>query len=516
MTSTSDSVIGRNAKSTWVAAILVVLVSLTAVGAIVGSASESPTLVLTATLALWFLAVTWSALLAPGGYVLCAFLISFFVFLLARPTIVLIFGGDPHALSGLFGTNFWSLPLISDIFTLLYVTLAGLLVGGLVVNGLRNGKSVLDAKSSLTARGRINKSVRTWSLIIFFISAPFRVLTLLERGAAASSGDFYDLRVASMSSLPGGVHLVAGMADVMFFAFLATRPTKRETIIPILTFLAIGVISLGTWQRAEFVLSTIFVILYLIHRQHTDVTGERWISRRMVLGGALLLIPIVALLQFLGEIRGRTSASTSYPLFGLLDFLYSQGVTVNVIGYSLALEDRIPENKFYSLGPAIEFIKWNVGSIFTGAGYPTGQSVERAADGHQFSHLISYLVMPEMYLQGSGYGSSFVAELWIDAGLPGLIAGSFALGAALMLLPRLLLSRSVVLNTLALMVLCEIMFTPRANFIGYLVSPLGTSSLIGAALLSLAVLLTTRRGRNAIPSYSSPSRTLTRVRRRTR
>lgn len=498
MTTTPTTSVPTSTRPVWVAAILVVLVSATAVVANVGFATKSPTLVLVATLALWLLAVLWSVLLAPGGYVFCAFLVSFFVFLLARPAIVLLFGADPQALTGLFGTNFWSQPLITDMFMLLYVSLSGLVLGGLIVSGLRARTRAPVAAAAWTEVGEFTKAVRTWSLVLFFVALPFQVIILLERGAAASGGNFYELRVASASSLPSIVHLIAGMVNVFFFAFLATRPRKDQAVVPILAFFTLGVISLSTWQRSDFVLSAMFIILYLIHRHQTDTSGERWISRRMVVSGAALLLPVVAALQFLGEIRGRSSASTSYPLFGLVDFLYGQGVTVNVIGYAISMEERVPEGKYYSFGPAIEFVRWNLGRVFTGADYPTGQTLERAADGHQFAHLISYLVMPDMYLQGSGYGSSFVAELWIDAGLAGLVLGSMALGVGLMVLPRILLSRNIVVTALALMVMCEIMFTPRANFIGYLVTPLGVSSLGGAALLAFIVFLTTRRDHERI------------------
>lgn len=481
------------AKSTrysmWLGPVLIVFMALSTAVALLGLTLTSPGVVMGATLALWLAATFWAAFSVPGGYVFCAFLVSYFVFLLARPAIVMLFGPDPQALTGAYGTNFWSEPLLTEVFLLLYLGLMAMVVGAFIATSIK-GRAPLRRKDSSELNWSRVQAVQTWAKICYFVTLPFAALVLIERSQMVSTGGFYDLRVESATSLPGIVHLLSGMNDVFFFAFLATWPSKRKAVPAILGYVLLVTLSLMTWQRSDFVLGVLFVVLYLIHRQHTDTTSERWISWRIAATGAVLLVPVVALLQSLGDIRGRSSAETSYPLFGLVDFLYNQGVTVNVVGYAIAMEDRVPEGRFYSFGPAIEFLKWNVGSIFSGDSYPTGQTAERVAEGHQLSHTISFLIMPDLYLQGSGYGSSFIAELWLDGGIIALFVGSVLLGIALVMMPRMLNVRSIVVTTALLMILNQIMFTPRANFIGFLVTPFGVPSLIGAATLVALTMLT--------------------------
>lgn len=460
----------------------------------IGLNQASAPLTLVALLVILVTAIAWSFRQISQRFIFVAFISCFFVFLISRPTISLFFDAPESPARQTLGTNFSSERLQIDILSCLYLAAAGLLIGAALV-APRFKKQTLEAYDS--GQAPWIRSVRFWSLVLFFSTMPFQALVLLDVSSTVATSGFYENRVQAVSGLPSIVHIIAGMFDVGFFVFLATRPSKRAASIPILAYVALAALSLATWQRSSFILSIVFVLMYLVHRHGTDAEATKWITARFVAITTLAAIPLGALMLSIGNLRGRQGQASEYPLFGFLDFLYGQGISINVVGYAIALEDRVADNKFYSFGPLIEFFKWNVGSLLTGAEAPVGQNAVRAIEGHQFAHAISYAVMPDVYLSGSGYGSSFVAELWTDFGPMGILIGSMALGAFLMWLPRVLSSRNLLLATVGLMVMREIMFVPRASLVQFLVSPFETSNLVAGVLLTILVLLTTRRASKA-------------------
>src|SRR5690606_3586624 len=112
----------------------------------------------------------------------------------------------------------------------------------------------------------------------------------------------------------------------------------------------------------------------------------------------------------------------------IFEFFYAQGVSANVIGYTMVLDESIPDGKLYSIGPILQFISNYYGYFIQGIPMPSGQTVELALNGYLFSHTISYLIMPTLYLAGIGYGSSYIAELYADFGYFGIIFGSLFYG----------------------------------------------------------------------------------------
>src|SRR5690606_4837101 len=115
----------------------------------------------------------------------------------------------------------------------------------------------------------------------------------------------------------------------------------------------------------------------------------------------------------------------------------------------------IPDGRFYSLGPVVEFVRYRVLGLVTGETQLVGNTAERALEGHLFSHTVSYLAIPDVYVRGSGYGSSFVAELYVDGGYPGVLLGSMVIGAVTVALTAML-GQGTVLRLLALLMVRQL------------------------------------------------------------
>ena len=62
-------------------------------------------------------------------------------------------------------------------------------------------------------------------------------------------------------------------------------------------------------------------------------------------------------------------------------------------------------------------------------------------EGYQYTHTISYIIMPDLYLKGVGYGSSYV-ELFHDLGFIGLIIGGILTGYLIQIFSKMMGSKS--------------------------------------------------------------------------
>lgn len=456
------------------------LVLVTAWGALVlaGAATARPELMLAAVLVLYAGVLAWALAAPVRRYLVALFLGPFGLFLLSRPVLRELGLVDPRVNADLLP---WSTHTRVHVLLLLTLSLLALAVGALGAErvlgfSVRRGEQP-PGERRLAAHTRL---VALWLLVPLLAA---RVLVTVERARQVQSGGFYSLYTEFTSSLPTPVLLASDALDAVVLTLLATRPGRRLTWAVLLVYLGVGALQLATLQRAGFFLNLLVVGFYLCLRHYTRPVGERpWITVTPVLT-TLACLPLLMLASnAVGEARGRNSPSADGPLAGILDFVYDQGVTVNVLAFTDQLAGRLPQDRLYSLGPVLEFVRYRLAGVFTGESLVAGNAVERYTEGHQLSHVVSYVVMPDLYLSGSGYGSTYVAELYLDGGLVGVVVGSLLLGALLGQLPRLL-DQHLVVCAIGLVLVRELFFVTRGSYSGFLVGALGLPNLLAATVL---------------------------------
>ena len=91
--------------------------------------------------------------------------------------------------------------------------------------------------------------------------------------------------------------------------------------------------------------------------------------------------------------------------------------------------------------------------------------------------------MPTAYLQGYGYGSSFVAENYADLGLFGVFLGSLVYGGILLFLSKSLKRGNFVLIVISLSMARSILFAPRAAYFSFIVSTFSPSKIVAIILV---------------------------------
>ncbi len=156
----------------------------------------------------------------------------------------------------------------------------------------------------------------------------------------------------------------------------------------------------------------------------------------------VLLIPVAIIglaIYNYSRVDEEVPTTNIISLFG--DFFYTQGVSYDVLNIGYMTKDKIKEitNHNYTFGPFIDYFKYSTISqkIFKTKPLPTGNNVTKALESSSYSHIISYLTRKD-YLEGHGWGSSFILETYTDFGYIGIIVYSLILGYLLMAIPRLL------------------------------------------------------------------------------
>ncbi|WP_339210612.1 O-antigen polysaccharide polymerase Wzy family protein [Aeribacillus sp. FSL K6-8210] len=411
-----------------------------------------------------------------------SFNITLFVFILSRPFIITLFDYQ-HSEAGFFGTEIYDPRVIINIFIGIYISMLFLFLGNLLME-----KRILNKKVSENILEKTyNKSLfwiyfKNISKYFFYFLLIFRFLYLKDQTSFVQESGYFDFYTSYKSNLPPIVVKLSEMYAVPFFAFLSVKPTKKEAILPILLYLIEGVISLGTGKRAGFILNIIIILIYFAFRDKDS--KKKWLGKKEIIT-TITAIPIVAtLMNIVSYTRVGMTEATSNVNNMVLEFFYKQGVTLKTLAYSQEFKVVYPDHQMYSLGTIIEFLKSNIiTQLFFDFPVYSGQSIERALNGNLFSHRISYYIMPSGYLQGRGYGSSYIAELNVDFGIIGVAIGSFLFGLLFVVLYKWFFNGKPYISTFALLLIRNLMMTPRSETTAFITSSFTLINILGVVIL---------------------------------
>lgn len=398
------------------------------------------------------------------------FNITMFTFLISRPLISTIKSID---WIGKFSVD-------SQVHSLLFIMLAlvCIYIGARIAE--KKQLKTRDSKNKFleNLKYKNNESIKKFqniSLILFGICAVFSIITEYDKLIYMQGKDYVEYYLTYQNNFNALVTLAAGMTNMFLGIFLATMPEKKKTIIPIIVFIIYNLPTFLIGQRTPLVIAVLFVFTYFIIRDYLDNTKE-WIGRleKRIL---IIIIPIgiIALSIFnYSRVKEDLPTNNIIGLFG--DFFYSQGVSYDVLNIGYSKKDTIKEltNSNYTFGPFIDYFKYSTISqtLFATEDLPTGNNEIRALKSSSYSHIISYLSRPD-YLDGHGYGSSFLLETYTDFGYLGIIIYSLILGYFLAIIPELL-KKNLFISSIVLISTLNIFIIPRAEalqFLQFIITP---------------------------------------------
>ncbi|GAA0708705.1 O-antigen polysaccharide polymerase Wzy family protein [Paraclostridium ghonii] len=415
-----------------------------------------------------------------NNVVFFSFNITFFIFLIGRIFVSFIFGYKAN-LRGSYGLDFNDFIYINAITVCLFISLLSLFIGYVVSKKFKLNLKIRNKKNEV-----FMSYIRKFSLVFYYFCIIFRLIMVWEMKEVAISEGYFETFTTFKSSLPSILQMIANMYDVALFSYLATMPTKRKSIIPISLYIIEGGIAAIGGRRSMFMLNILIIFIYYITRNALASNyKEKWFKKFEWTISLVSLPLIISAMTIIGEIRASYSSRQGINsiLENILEFFYSQGVSVNLIGYTEVYRQSLPSGKIYTFGPIMEFINNSIIRKLNGLPELTGQSVERAVDGFLYSQALPYLIMPVAYLKGYGYGSSFVAENFADLSYFGVVIGSVFYGVLIYMLTNMLKSSNFIVVTFTLLMVRAILFAPRAAYLSFIVSAFTPSKVAGIILI---------------------------------
>lgn len=385
---------------------------------------------------------------------------SIWVFLISRPTIAI--------LRGTVWNDFDDQNVRFAVFSV-YIVLITLLAGAAVAENILKSRGAYQDEGQRrilpsTNRGEFRETLRilAGSLVIFCFL--FKAVTGIEKVLFMRTHEYYDYYVSFQSALPYFFSAIANMMTYMLCVFLATMPEKRYAYVGLGLYVLSEVPDLLIGVRNNIVLALLFSFLYFVIRDYMDGT-KYWIGkfeRRMI----IIAIPVLLiLLGAYNYIRDDVEFSHN-PLYLVTDFFYKQGVSFNVlcIGYAAIPKLPTPVPKLYTLGGILNYAQSNFISRFFFGTQPfsSGNSVYRAVYGSEFAHSMSYVVRSD-YLDGHGYGSSFILETYADFGYIGMIVFTFLLGMFMIYMLYWIRKKKTITVAVLFGILTRFFFMPRAG-----------------------------------------------------
>lgn len=281
--------------------------------------------------------------------------------------------------------------------------------------------------------------LRIASGLLFLITILFALGLDLEKVMFMRGRSYTDYYRLFQTQAPTIIRTLATFAPYAMCMYLACFPKKKMAYLVLGIYAASGISMLMIGQRGEFAFRLVFCLLYFLIRDRLN-DDEKWIGRfeKTVI---VIAIPVLSLLfDFINYTRSGFQAQESGVLNSILDFIYKQGVSYNVLGHAYDNFGRMEayaEGHLYTFGPWIDYITHGPFAqiLFDAQALPSNNSVELATQSSSFTHAMSYVAHLN-YLGGEGYGSSYLLEIYYDFGFGGVIVGNILLAAMLSFMPR--------------------------------------------------------------------------------
>lgn len=334
-------------------------------------------------------------------------------------------------------------------------------------------KRVTKTKSKNKILSYISKNkekIRTYiaviSFIIFFVSVFVKIYTSFEDAKLISKIGYRESFLRDKTSVPLAkriLDIVGRMYFTSFMIYLSTKPKLKMALIFSILFLIPAVFRLKAGIRNDIMLDTFVLFVYFIFRiENRKVLNNIVISAMIIVPALLLVLMIIEGTR--GTLNENPTESNTI-VNKILRFFYNQGVSARVIGNAQEYQDMIP-NKFYSIGEITDFIKYSIlGKIIPGLVEPQGQTYEVFLGKSQLSHVLTFVQSPYEYLnKGLGTGSSFIAELYIDLGIFGIISGSFLYGWFINKLRKMFYSEKTYIVAIMLIMTRNLFFVARSGY----------------------------------------------------
>ena len=427
-----------------------------------GAPVSNDSLMMIGTLFVWMASVFYCIGDIRKRLLLLSFDVVVFVFLICRPLIDILRNAVRWHYYAPDSVHF----AITAVAVSLFCLHIGALLGELLLKVRNTSQSstahTLAPKSHNVPVFRLSALLLYLFCMAFFLVRGIDVLVFMQ---GRSYNEYY---TAYRASYPSFVYTISEMMPYALCIYLATLPSKRNAYFTLGLYVLSAVPELLVGIRNPIVLHVLFAFLYFCLR---DILGDtrKWVGRleKVVM---VVTVPFAAFgLSLSNYFRTGVAVEPLSFFDAIVDLFYKQGVSFDVLCMGHNAIPRLPGGtKCYILGPIIDaFLQGRIGqALFHVTPFPNGNSAIRAIEGHTFSHCMSYVAHPD-YLNGQGWGSSYILETYADLGWVGIILFSLLLGLFLIWFIRGM-KQHWLTRTILLVTLTQLLFLPRSEATGWL------------------------------------------------
>lgn len=382
---------------------------------LLGLAFDNAQVVLGASLIVVTLLILYSLSDLKKGIVLLLYIVSFTTFMLIRPIINFFF--EPSA-----NIEYYK-SLIVIYIAVLSVYFGTILYKKKKINNVEMKNHRNSEKFDNIRLYHIQKIIG-W---IFYATLIFSWSVSLEKIMVVRTLGYIGLYTRYSSALPFIVQKLAVINEICFVTYLVTFPQKRKTYTAFF-FYGIGLIlQLMTGVRGNVTSSLMMIITYIFIR-NSKTQLEKIFTGKMTKWLIVTLgILFISYMGIYSSIRQGEAGGSLISGFGT--FFYQQGGTINVLKTSVDKKDYLHSMNncysFYTLIHSNDLTEW-IGRLVLGK--PQGNS------GLYIGNLgnnIAYIRDEIYYEAGGGFGTSYLAELFVDFSYLGVVIYNICLGYVL-------------------------------------------------------------------------------------
>ena len=410
--------------------------------------------------------------------VMLAFMICFFVFLMGRPLMIEMFGYSKYSVVSL-GED-----TRTQIYVILIISLISVMIGYLLIGFRRAQDKDDDLAQDYIKANRImciQKVSKYMTIILYLLVILENILRLIfirQVGYTSS----YSLEGGYV--LPFGLHNLVLVAPVAIAVFLATLPNKRKIIVPVILFVMANVISSLAGNRFEIISCVLVLVVYGVWRNVMD--GRGWVKGKHVL--CLLLVAPMVMVLLQNMIYWREGSDIDSKINPMAEFLYGTGGSSDLIGIVDKYGDRVLDrNVVYSFGGIWRGLNGNFIAQSFGLGNKYGgQTIEYAENAHSLGSTLTYYFYPKKYLSGYGLGGCYIAELYHDFSIPGVVIGNLLIGIIVGLIGKMKKGR-ILHNFFCIFFITLLLRMPRDSFDYLIVNLLNLKNILFIIFMLLIV-----------------------------
>lgn len=250
-----------------------------------------------------------------------------------------------------------------------------------------------------------------------------------------------------------------------FAVFLATLPNKKQMKVPLVIYFIYMLSSVFTGRRTTIVTEALMLIIYFIMRDSLLPREERKLKKHTVIFAGVFGVAGMYLLQFIALVRAGIS-DTSHGLGDMLiSFFNSQGASFRVVIQTVNNIKFFDHSAsyLYLFYPFERFVHNNVitSAIFGLSPIIEVQTSTFVQTTHNFAHVLTFMVDPNRYLTGGGFGTSYIAEAYVAYGALGVIVVSAIIGFVFRFFSSML-TRSWVVLASCLLAVKDFVYIPRS------------------------------------------------------